>query len=91
MFNLQTPPFWLARGERYAGGMRLTEFTRLITDEFGDSEGRWIAHSHMLPALGGTPDELIERGVDPRVVWAQLCEDFDIPEERRLGHDVPGF
>lgn len=83
--------FWAPAGGRYAGVMRLTEFTRLITDEFGDSEGRWIAHSHVLPTLGGTPDELIDRGLDPARVWAQLCEDFDIPEERRLGRDVPGF
>lgn len=72
-------------------GMRLTEFTRLITDEFGDSEGRWISHSHVLTALGATPDELIERGFDPRQVWLRLCDDFDIPEERRLGRDDPGF
>lgn len=70
--------------------MRLTEFTQLIVDEFGDSEGRWIAHSHVLPGLGGTADDLISRGVDPRRVWEALCEDFDVPEERRLGVDRPG-
>lgn len=70
--------------------MRLTEFTQLIVDEFGDAEGRWIAHSHVLAGFGGTPDELIEGGMDPRQVWEQLCEDFDIPEGRRLGVDRPG-
>lgn len=72
-------------------GMRLTEFHRLITDEFGEQEGKWIAHSHVLAGLGGTAEELIERGVDPRKVWEGLCEDFDVPEGRRLGVDRPGF
>jgi hypothetical protein len=71
--------------------MRLTEFQRLITDEFGEQEGKWIAHSHVLARLGDTADELIERGVDPREVWEGLCEDFDVPEGRRLGVDRPGF
>lgn len=61
-----------------------------MTDEFGDSEGRWIAHSHVLPRLNGTPDDLIESGVDPRRVWDELCLEFDVPEQRRLGADDPG-
>ena len=50
---------------------------------------KWISHSHVLPDLGATPDELIERGVDPRRVWLSLCDDFDVPKERRLGVDYP--
>ncbi len=74
-------------------GMRLTEFHQLVADEFGEQEGKWIAHSHVLHVDGGragTPDELIDAGVDPRDVWRGLCEDFDVPEERRLGVDRPG-
>lgn len=70
--------------------MRLTEYHELLTDEFGDSEGKWISHSHVLSTLGDTSDALIERGVDPRDVWEALCEDFDVPPERRLGIDKPG-
>lgn len=71
--------------------MRLTEFRLLVHDEFGEAKGDWINHSHVLPKLGGTPDELIEQGVDPKHVWAEMCEEFDIPEQRRLGVDRPGF
>ena len=74
-------------------GMRLTEFHQLVADEFGEQEGKWIAHSHVLSVGGGragTADELIDAGVDPRDVWHRLCEDFDIPGERRLGIDRPG-
>ncbi|QPK78367.1 DUF3046 domain-containing protein [Corynebacterium lizhenjunii] len=67
--------------------MRLTEFHQLMVDEFGEHEGKWIAHSHVLAEMGGTADELIERGVDPRAVWEALCDDFEVPAERRLGVD----
>jgi len=56
--------------------MRLTEFHKLITDEFGDTRGAWIVHSHMIVALGGTAEELIDAGTDPRDIWWALCEDF---------------
>ena len=49
--------------------MRLTEYHQLIVDEFGESEGKWISHSHVLAKYGETADELIERGVDPSEVW----------------------
>ena len=71
-------------------GMRLTEFHQLVVDEFGDAKGNWISHSHVLAKLGDTPNALIDSGVDPRHVWEELCDDFDVPEERRLGIDYPG-
>lgn len=67
--------------------MRLTEYHQLLVAEFGAAEGKWISHSHVLPKLGGTPDELIERGVDPGDVWEEMCDEFEIPEERRWGVD----
>lgn len=69
--------------------MRLTEYHQLVVDEFGESEGKWISHSHVLAKHGETADELIERGVDPGDVWDGLCDDFDVPEGRRLGVDYP--
>lgn len=71
--------------------MRLSEFRQLIEDEFGDARGEWIAHSHILGSFGETADEAIEGGGDLRDVWLQLCDDFGIPEERRLGRDEPNF
>ena len=71
--------------------MRLTEFHTLMEDEFGATEGAWLAHSHHIASLGGTPNELIEQGEHPRDVWIALCDELSIPEERRLGVDRPGF
>lgn len=70
--------------------MRLTEFEQLLEDVFGSPQGRWIAHSHVVSTLGGTPDDLIERGYDTAKVWKELCDDFSVPEDRRLGIDRPG-
>lgn len=72
------------------GPMRLTEFHQLITDEFGKVQGNWIVHSHVLAGFGRTPEQLIEDGADLRKVWLQLCDDFDVPDGRRLGLDQPG-
>ncbi|WP_041631427.1 DUF3046 domain-containing protein [Corynebacterium terpenotabidum] len=67
--------------------MRRTEFDRLVVGEFGDSFGSWIAGSHVLTGLGATASELIAGGADLREVWWALCEDFEVPEGRRLGSD----
>ncbi|APT92364.1 hypothetical protein CPHO_05040 [Corynebacterium phocae] len=68
--------------------MRLTEYQRLIRDEFGTQKAGWVSHSHVVSRLGDTPDNLIERGVDPGKVWEGLCDDFEVPQVRRLGNDV---
>lgn len=70
--------------------MRLTEFHQLVRDEFGAERAQWIIQSQVLPQSNKTAAELIESGVDPRVVWQGLCDSFDVPEERRLGVDRPG-
>jgi Protein of unknown function (DUF3046). len=67
--------------------MRLSEFRGLIDGEFGSSRGRWITHSHVLGSWGVTADEAVERGDDLRDVWLRICDDFDVPESRRLGED----
>lgn len=71
--------------------MRLTEFQQLVQDEFGPERAQWIIGSQVLPQSDKTAAELIESGVDPREVWIGLCNAFDVPEERRLGVDRPGF
>jgi len=71
--------------------MRLTEFEQRVEDEFGPARAGWIVESQVLPGRGATAKELIERGVDPAKAWEGLCEAYDIPEERRLGVDRPGW
>lgn len=67
--------------------MRLTEFHRLVAGEFGNDSAEWVLHSHVLAQHGKTANELVQEGLDPREVWWGLCEDFEVPEERRYGAD----
>lgn len=65
--------------------MQLSRFMDCVQAEFGVN-GSWILDSHVLPA-GATAEELMRRGVPLREVWLALCEDFEVPEARRLGPD----
>ncbi|NMN99903.1 DUF3046 domain-containing protein [Gordonia sp. TBRC 11910] len=63
--------------------MRLTEFTELITTEFGEVTADSMLVDHVLADLGGqTAAQALEAGVDPRDVWVALCRDFDVPRDR---------
>ncbi len=72
----------------YYRSMRLSEFHRRANDVFGENHADWVLHSHYLSSLGSTAEVAIEAGVDPRVVWKILCEDFKVPQNRRLGNDL---
>lgn len=70
--------------------MRLTQFWDLMNGEFGDRYAAHLAASHVLAVLGGrTVQEAIDAGEHPRLVWLALCDDMDVPLERRLGADQP--
>ncbi|CAN5435070.1 hypothetical protein BH23ACT6_BH23ACT6_19260 [soil metagenome] len=65
--------------------MRLSEFWALMEQEFGGPYGRSLARSHAIHALGDrTASEAIEAGEPVRRVWASLCDDLEVPPERRL-------
>lgn len=71
--------------------MRLTEIHQLVEDEFGPANAQWVMDSQVLPPYNQTANEMIESGIDPREAWEALCRAYDVPEERRLGVDRPGF
>ncbi|AFR48755.1 MULTISPECIES: DUF3046 domain-containing protein [Gordonia] len=63
--------------------MRLTEFTELMTAEFGVPSADSILSDHILIDVGGrTGAQAIDDGVDPRDVWIAICRDFDVPRHR---------
>ncbi len=63
--------------------MRLTDFTELMTEQFGEQTAASMLVDHVLTGLGGrTGAQAIEDGVDPRDVWQALCADFDVPRSR---------
>ncbi|GAB09318.1 hypothetical protein GOARA_036_00500 [Gordonia araii NBRC 100433] len=63
--------------------MRLTDFTELMYDQFGEQAAASMLVDHVLTDLGGrTGAQAIEDGVDPRDVWRALCRDFDVPRTK---------
>jgi len=68
--------------------MRMSDFWRLMDDEFGAAYARALARDHVLGALGNrTLLEALESGTKPREAWLALCADMDVPVERRLGKE----
>ncbi len=64
--------------------MRLSEFWALMEQEFGGPYGRSLATSHVIHALDDrSAAEAIEAGVPVRRVWLALCDDLQIPQDRR--------
>ncbi|GAA4124865.1 DUF3046 domain-containing protein [Knoellia locipacati] len=70
--------------------MRISHFWTLMNDEFGESYAPTLARDHVLGVLGGrSVAQALEDGMHPRLVWLALCDDMDVPQERRLGRDDP--
>lgn len=66
--------------------MRLSQFQRAVTDEFGEAYGESIVRDVVLDGLcDRTAREALADGVAVRDVWLALCEAMDVPESRRFG------
>lgn len=69
--------------------MRMSEFDRLMADEFGAAYASLLKRDLHLPGVGGrTASEALAAGVDPKAVWLAVCEQQSVPQERRLGRDI---
>ena len=68
--------------------MREREFWALLDEVFGRTYGRSLAHDQGLLALEGmSVVDALASGVEPRVVWNVLCDQMEVPDSRRWGHD----
>ncbi len=69
--------------------MRISDYWRLMDDEFGAGYSRVLSGTLVLAGVGGrTADAALGAGVNPRDVWLAMCDVQDVPPERRLGKDV---
>ena len=69
--------------------MRISDFWRLMDDEFGAGYSRVLAADLVLTQVGGrTAQQALAEGVAPKTVWLAVCEMQDVPAERRLGRDI---
>ena len=65
--------------------MRRSEFDRAVAGEFGARANAVVTDLFLSQVGGRTAAEAIAAGVDPREVWLALCEELDVPPERRYG------
>jgi hypothetical protein len=69
--------------------VRISDYWRLMDDEFGAGYSRVLSSTLVLAGVGGrTADQALAAGVSPRQVWLAVCDVQDVPPERRLGRDV---
>jgi hypothetical protein len=64
----------------------MSDFWGLVDGEFGAVQGRTLVRDHVLGALAHrTAQQALDAGDEPRAVWFALCDDLDVPPERRWG------
>lgn len=70
--------------------MRVSEFRYAVLHEFGHEYGRVLVKDLLLTRLGSrTAEQAIAQGCQPKDVWLALCEETDVPSERRHGVGLP--
>lgn len=69
--------------------MRLREFWELVDEVLGAAEGRELAQTLVVAALGGrTPAQALQEGFEPRDVWHAMCDALEVPDSVRWGADA---
>jgi len=65
--------------------MRRSEFLRAVDAEFGARGPSLVSDLALTDVSGRTAQEALDAGVPPRDIWLALCEETDVPLERRHG------
>lgn len=64
--------------------MRITAFRDLMSHEFGAVRADTLAKDHVLSSLGSrTVDEALRAGIPPKDIWRAICDEFEVPTDRR--------
>jgi hypothetical protein len=63
-----------------------SEFLRALSDEFGEVMSYSVSRDVVIGRLGNrSAIEALDAGIEPKTVWAALCEVMDVPLQRRHG------
>lgn len=66
--------------------MRVSEFRRAVTDEFGEGLGIALTRDLVLAEFGHvSANDAIVAGADPKDVWLALCRAAEVPREHWYG------
>ena len=70
--------------------MKLSEFQRAVTDEFGSGYGQALLSDLVLGELGGrTAQDALNAGTPAREVWFALCRETGVPQSHWYGAGKP--
>ena len=62
----------------------MTEFWARMRAQFGDVYAQSVAKDYVLADLGDrTVEQALADGVDVKVIWRAVSEEFDVPERLR--------
>ena len=61
------------------------EFLRDGEDDFTSRTSAWFHDLVLTPFGGRTAKEALASGVPPREIWFALCDEMEVPENRRHG------
>ena len=59
-----------------------------MAEEFGEVYAGVLLRDHWLTALGATGLEALDRGIPAREVWVAVCDEMQVPIERRHGRGL---
>lgn len=69
--------------------MKHSEFWEVMERVFPEGRARSVAEDLVLPDLGSmTPNEALERGVDPLAVWKEIVAVEGLPERYEYLHRI---
>jgi len=68
--------------------VRHSEFQRACREEFGEAYSAVLIREHWLTPFKCTAQDALERGIPAREVWLAMCEELQVPMERRHGRGL---
>jgi hypothetical protein len=64
--------------------MRITDFRRMMAEEFGSRRAATLSADHVFSGLGSrTVEQALAAGVPAKEIWQAVCGEFEVPAERR--------
>ena len=71
-------------GRQYPCGVRVTTFWDRMSAQFGEVYAQSLAKDYVFASLGDrTVEQALADGVEVKVIWRAVSDEFDVPERLR--------